>query len=254
MGENSAIAWCNHTFNPWIGCQKVSWGCDFCYAETLMDHRHHRVQWGPHGERVRTSLDYWREPMRWAKKAAAAGVRHRVFCASLADVFDNKVPRVWRDDLFDLIWKTPELDWLLLTKRPENMAGMLPFELGERRWPWPNVWLGTSCEDQETYWRRWRILSVIPAGVRFISYEPALGLIGLGAQIIYPDWIIYGGESGKGARDNGGDNGVGYARNMRDQCKAAGIAFFMKQTYKKGSIPDDLKIRQFPETPHGGYK
>ena len=121
MGENSKIEWCDHTFNPWFGCQKVSPGCDRCYAEAKMDHRFHKVQWGPHGERKRTSEDNWRKPRRWAKAARGTGKRPRVFCASLADVFDNQVPKEWRSDLFDLIKATPELDWLLLTKRPENI-------------------------------------------------------------------------------------------------------------------------------------
>ena len=124
MAEHTEIAWCDSTFNPWIGCQKVSPGCDHCYAEALMDHRHHRVEWGPHGERKRTSEANWKLPLRWSKKARASGTRPRVFCASLADVFDNQVPIQWRTDLFDLIARTSELDWLLLTKRPENLARM----------------------------------------------------------------------------------------------------------------------------------
>jgi protein gp37 len=116
--QNSKIEWCNHTFNPWIGCQKVSPGCDHCYAEAMMDKRYGRVQWGPHGERKRTSEDNWKKPLAWAKKAN--GQRPRVFCASLADWLDNRVPREWRSDLGHLIEATPQLDWLLLTKRPEN--------------------------------------------------------------------------------------------------------------------------------------
>ena len=97
MAENSKIEWCDHTFNPWIGCQKVSPGCDHCYAEAMMDKRYGRVQWGPHGERERTSQNNWKMPLRWAKKAN--GHRPRVFCASLADWLDNTAPRSWRDDL-----------------------------------------------------------------------------------------------------------------------------------------------------------
>jgi protein gp37 len=97
--ENSNIAWTHHTFNPWIGCQKVSPGCDHCYAEAMMDKRYGRVQWGPHGERKRTSEDNWKNPIRWNREAEKTGTRFRVFCASLADWFDNKVPRSWRDTL-----------------------------------------------------------------------------------------------------------------------------------------------------------
>ena len=170
MAQNSKIEWTDHTFNPWIGCQKVSPGCDHCYAETMMDHRYHKVQWGPHGQRVRTSEANWRGPLKWAK--AEGDIRQRVFCASLADVFDKQAPQGARKDLFLLIHKTPQLDWMLLTKRPENIARMLPADWGNG---WPNVWLGTTCEDQQHFDRRWPILRDVPAAVRFISYEPALG-------------------------------------------------------------------------------
>src|SRR5690348_7136536 len=130
MAENSKIEWTDHTFNPWIGCQHVSRGCDHCYAETMMDRRYGRVTWGPNGERQRTSNRYWRQPLRWNEQASEYerqhGRRPRVFCASLADVFDNKVPPEWRKDLFDLIRSSWRLDWLLLTKRPQNIAKMLP--------------------------------------------------------------------------------------------------------------------------------
>src|SRR5262249_10359176 len=155
VAENSKIEWTTHTFNPWIGCQKVSPGCDHCYAEAMMDHRWGKVTWGPHGARVRTSEANWKQPLKWAKAAHASGTRPRVFCASLADVFDNEVPGYYRGDLLNLIRKTPDLDWLLLTKRPENISRMLPDD-----WParFPNVWLGATCEDQEHYDRRWPIL------------------------------------------------------------------------------------------------
>jgi len=139
--ENSKIEWTDHTFNPWIGCQHVSPGCDHCYAETLMDQRYGKVQWGPHGQRRRTSEDYWKKPIRWNGHARTFkeqhGHRPRIFCASLADVFDNKVPAEWRSDLFDLIRQCRGLDWLLLTKRPQNVKKMLPKDLddGYRSWP-----------------------------------------------------------------------------------------------------------------------
>jgi protein gp37 len=170
--ENSNIEWCDHTFNPWMGCQKVSPGCDHCYAEAMMDTRYGRVQWGPHGERVRTSQNNWRMPLRWAKKAN--GDRPRVFCASLADWLDNRAPREWRSDLGRVIEATPELDWLLLTKRPENLEKLAPWHLDEIP---SNVWLGVTCEDQAHYERRWAIFSRqrIRATTKFVSYEPALG-------------------------------------------------------------------------------
>lgn len=242
MGENSKIEWCHHTFNPWIGCQKVSPGCDNCYAEALMDTRYRKVDWGPHGERKRTSVANWKLPLRWAK--ATNGTRPRVFCASLADWLDNKVPRAWRDELADLIGDTPELDWLLLTKRPENFDRLSPWGPNSRL---PrNVWLGVTCEDQAHYDRRWPILSRIPAVVRFVSYEPALGPLrmsgGLSPNWVGPDWIICGGESGANARYME----PAWATSLRLDCEDAGVAFFMKQMTKKAPIPRALLVRQFP--------
>lgn len=235
MAENSKIEWTTHTFNPWIGCQKVSPGCDHCYAETLAK-RYGWVEWGPHGERKRTSNANWRKPRQWAKAARKTGERPRVFCSSLADVFDNRVPTEWRRDLFDLISATPELDWLLLTKRPENAARMLP------KGRWPNIWLGTTCEDQERYDHRWPILRDIPAAIHFISYEPAIGPLRLHKGTVQPDWLICGGESGHGARYMP----PAWAENIQVDCEAYHVAFFMKQMTKKAPIPAGLLVRQFP--------
>jgi protein gp37 len=128
--ENSKIEWTDHTFNPWIGCQKVSPGCDHCYAETMMDLRYHHVEWGPHGDRIRTSLANRRKPLQWARESN--GARPKVFCASPADIFDNKAPAGARDDLWALIRATRGLDWMLLTKRPENIIRMSPADWGDR--------------------------------------------------------------------------------------------------------------------------
>lgn len=241
MGEKTEIAWCDATFNPWIGCQKVSAGCDNCYAETLMDKRYHRVQWGPHGERVRTSESNWKQPLRWAKKAREAGTRPKVFCSSLADVFDNKAPDGARGDLFDLIASTPELDWLLLTKRPENFARYFP--TGN----WPNVWLGVTAEDQAAYDRRWPLLrEQRGVAVKFISYEPAIGplrILGEDQHSKMPDWLICGGESGKGYRDMP----IEWANDIGWICKANGVAFFLKQMAGKKEIPPGMLVREFPK-------
>lgn len=291
MAEITGIAWCGHTFNPWIGCTKVSAACDFCYAEELMDHRYHRVKWG--GERKRTGASNWHQPIKWNRAAREAGVRRRVFCASLSDVFDNQVPDEWRADLWKLIAACPDLDWLLLTKRPQNIPKMLPtqpgFEMMAGSWPWPNVWLGTTAENQEEANRRIPALLATPAAVRFISAEPLLGPIDL-RNLVIPrrygsglldaftldfkthhqeviarppkshgplDWVIAGGESGKHARPFN----LGWARALKDQCGAAGAAFFMKQLgdapagYKcfahhgadPAEWPFDLKVREFPK-------
>jgi protein gp37 len=242
MAENSKIEWTDHTFNPWIGCQKVSPGCDHCYAESLAK-RYGWVEWGPHGERKRTSAANWKKPLQWDKAAKRMGLRYRVFCSSLADVWDNAIPQQWRTELFDLIRATPELDWLLLTKRPENIRKMLYSSVGyDTGWPWKNVWLGTTCEDQERYDRRWPLLRDIPAAIHFISYEPAIGPLRLHDGPAQPDWLICGGESGPGARMMSPD----WAATIRLDCEAASVSFFMKQMTGKKPIPEHLMLRQFP--------
>jgi protein gp37 len=241
MGFNSKIEWTTHTFNPWIGCQKVSPGCDHCYAESLMDTRLGKVKWGPHGERVRTSPANWAKPFQWAKAAAREGVRPRVFCASLADWLDNKVDAQWREDLAVVIEETPQLDWLLLTKRIENFDRLSPWH--DDNVP-KNVWLGVTAEDQPSFDRRWPILANIRACVRFISYEPAIGPLSLREAYPAPEWIICGGESGASARMMN----PAWAYALKDECATAGVPFFMKQMTGKQPIPDDLLVRQFPST------
>ena len=174
MGTTTGIAWCDSTFNPWLGCIRVSPACDHCYAAALSwrtgrRDRHGRDLWDPHARRVRTSLDYWRAPLRWNRDALAAGRRHRVFCASMADVFDNRAPSTWRADLWQLIRATPAVDWFCLTKRPQNIAGMLPADWGHG---WTNVWLGTTAENQIEATRRIPYLMAIPAAARFLCVEP----------------------------------------------------------------------------------
>ena len=169
------------TFNPWIGCQEVSPACDNCYAREFMTRK---TTWATawSGDRFRTSEANWKKPLAWNRKAEKSGVRAKVFCASLADVFDNKTPPEWRDELWHLIADTPHLDWLLLTKRPQNIAKMLPpmaLNLYYGAWPWPNVWLGTTVENQEEADRRIPCLLAVPAVKRFLSCEPLLGPVDL---------------------------------------------------------------------------
>lgn len=232
MAEDSKIEWTDHTFNPWTGCTKVSPGCDHCYAESWAKRSGH-VVWGNH-DRKRTTDAYWRGPLLWEEKAwqffRSHGRRQRVFCASLADVFDNQAPQVWRDDLFALIRSTPSLDWLLLTKRPQNIRKMLPTGWGDG---YRNVWLGTTAEDQERYDQRWGHLAAVPAAVRFISYEPAIGPLRLAPSGPQPDWLICGGESGGKARDMAPD----WARAIADDCAARGVAFFFKQWGRYANNP-----------------
>jgi len=252
MADNTEISWADATFNPWVGCTKVSPACDHCYAEGWAK-RSGLVEWGNHPRR-RTSAANWRQPLKWNREAEAAGVRKRVFCASLADVFDNQVPAEWRADLWRLIDETPNLDWLLLTKRPQNAAKMI--EASRRAvlsagvdsrhvmWPWPNVWVGTTVENQEEADRRIPHLLAVPAAKRFLSCEPLLGPISLrwlpsdyksrqargesvGEYDVAKglDWVIAGGESGPGARPAHPT----WFRSLRDQCQTAGVAFHFKQ-------------------------
>jgi len=219
--ENSKIEWCDHTFNPWTGCQKVSPACDNCYAEGWAKRTGQAGLWN--GERRRTSVAYWREPAKWNRDAERDGVRRKVFCASLADVFDNKAMPSWRADLFDLIFATPHLDWLLLTKRPQNIRDFFPsYPRGKI---WPNIWLGTTVENQVEADRRIPHLLLPPAAKRFLSCEPLLGPVDLIPLIESIDWVIAGGESGPNARPMHPD----WARSLRNQCQAAGVPFFFKQ-------------------------
>lgn len=174
MGENTKTEWAHHTFNPWLGCTKLSAACDHCYAETWADRFGLSELWA--GKRRRTSAANWLKPLGWNRRAEAEGRRYRVFCASLADVFDNQVPVSWREDLWALIERTPNLDWLLLTMRPQNIVKMLPADWGAG---WPNVWLGTTVENQQEADRRIPQLLSVPAQVRFLSCEPLLGPLDL---------------------------------------------------------------------------
>jgi protein gp37 len=243
MAENSKIEWTDHTFNPWIGCTKVSPACDHCYAEAMMDTRYGRVTWGAGQDRSRTSPSNWQQPRRWNRVAQTNGTHPFVFCASLADVFDNEVDPLWRRDLFKLIEETPALIWLLLTKRIGNVNKMTnPFEGNP---PLPlNTAIGATLANQEEYDRDrmklWDVATACGPLFTFGSFEPMLGPIILDKHA--PDWIICGGESGRGAREMNPQ----WARDLRDGAKRLGRQFFMKQMTGKKPIPDDLLIRELP--------
>lgn len=179
MGQDTKIEWAHHTFNPWTGCTKISPACDHCYAESWSKRAGDRVgKWGPGASRVRTTDDNWKNPGRWNAEAERLGVRYQVFCASLADVFDNEVPPEWREDLFTLIEQTPHLDWLLLTKRIGNVGNMLPVPFDFDRL-YPNVWIGASITSQAEADRDIPKLLAVPAAKRFLSMEPLLGPVDL---------------------------------------------------------------------------
>ena len=286
MGTETTIAWTQHTFNPWIGCTKVSAGCANCYAKT-MDDRHLQgaeSHWGPGAPRIVTSPGNWKLPTGWANRARAEGKRRRVFCASLADVFDLEAPRLALRDLLNLIEDTSDcLDWQILTKRPERILVVLsslarPMDFFLKT----QAWLGTSTENQDAADSRIPELLAVPAAVHFVSAEPLLGPLDLGrwlwgdvifcekmsgpgsrtaalkvaraanTQYIGPllDWVICGGESGPRARAMLPI----WAIALKNQCSLVDVPFFMKQGSAANwnsyndfqSFPTDLQVRKFP--------
>ncbi len=258
MGETTGIAWTNHTFNPWMGCAHVSPGCENCYAEAL-GKRTGRVEWGEEAARVVTSPGYWRNPEKWNRAALEAGRPALVFCASLADVFEDRPDLVEpRARLFELIATTPALEWQLLTKRPENVRRLVPIEwsvpwsatstLSGLGWP-ANVWIGTTVEDQQRADERIPELLEIPASVRFLSLEPLLGPVDLSPWLERGiHWLIIGGESGPHHRPLE----LGYARDLVEQGHAAEIPVFFKQVGGRtptagGDEIDGRRVKEFPE-------
>lgn len=250
MAEKTAIGWTDATFNPWWGCEAVSPGCEHCYAEAMVKRLGRNF-----AERERTSDANWQEPIRWNKKAERAGKPTRVFCASMADVFDNQVPEAWRVDLFNLIEATPWLQWQLLTKRIGNAAA---YRLPD------NVHVGITVVNREEVRRDVAKLLDLPVRVRFLSCEPMLEPLDLRGPLATGalHWVICGGESGHAARPFNLD----WARELRNQCAAAGVAFFMKQmgrhpragwenvvryTDRAGADPAewpiDLRVQEFPQ-------
>jgi protein gp37 len=265
VSKYSAIEWTHHTFNPWWGCTKISDGCKHCYAATFA-HRLGLKVWGQDAERRRFGDAHWREPLLWDRAAERAGERHRVFCASMADVFeDRRDLDADRQRLAALIDATPHLDWLLLTKRPDVMLRLWPFSEVRH-----NVWAGTTVENQAAANARIPILLEVPAAVRFLSVEPLIGDLDLehAACVAKVDWVIVGGESGPGARPCD----VAWIRGVVEQCRAAGVPCFVKQLGSKPRVdevswrgvllhtldrkggdpaewPADLRVREFPPVP-----
>lgn len=255
MGNETAISWADCTFNPWIGCTKVSTGpqgaCEHCYAERDNKRRGWAPGWGPGVPRKRTSIANWRKPLQWDRQAGASGKHPRVFCASLADVFDNEVPDEWRHELFAVIRNTPNLRWMLLTKRIGNALKMLP-----RDWPahwheadkgaYSHVGLMATLATQEEWDRDIGKLLAVPAAWHGVSCEPLLGKIIIENE--WPDWIITGGESGPGFRKTDPN----WVRMLRDQCANRGIAFHHKQwggvrPKENGCLIDGSEHKAFPK-------
>lgn len=287
MAENSKIEWCDHTFNPWVGCSKVSPGCANCYAEANFDLRKHRVKWGPGNPRSRTSAENWKKPLKWDRAkffctecnnwheddwCEACGrtidkpSRPKVFCSSLADWLDDEVPIELLANLLSLMNRCRNLDWLMLTKRPENFvarvgeaARFLMAQAEERpmglmqdigwivNWlsgkvPPSNVWIGVSVEDQQRADERIPELLKIPAQIHFLSMEPLLG------PVLLKEWMPFAVSHGLTEPSSGrwfggihwviagGESGVharplhpDWVRGLRDQCASAGVPFLFKQ-------------------------
>ncbi len=222
----SHIEWTHHTFNPWWGCTKVSPACDNCYAD-LWARRMGRQLWGAKAPRRFFGDAHWAEPLRWNEEARIAETRERVFCASMADVFERRADlNVQRYRLWELIEQTPNLDWLLLTKRPQNVARIVPWTTS---WP-SNVWIGASIENQSLAEKRLPFLLSLPAAVRFLSCEPLLGPLNLESWFkregFHPiDWVIAGGESGPNSRPMHPD----WPTSLLRQCQQFKVAFHFKQ-------------------------
>lgn len=251
MAKNSAINWTDHTANFWWGCFKVSAGCTHCYAETLSK-RYGKSIWGPPSSTQRElKKAVWTDILKWDAEAGRDGVRRRVFVSSMSDFLeDHPTVRDWREKGKQIIERLENLDILMLTKRPENA----PRFLGDWFTTWPNhVWFGTTIEDNS---HPDRIISAldVPAKIHFFSVEPMLEPVNL----YFPKrpnhrrntWVICGGESGPGCRPFDWD----WARDLRDQCRPANVAFWMKQggghpnkREKLEDIPEDLRIRELPQ-------
>jgi len=254
MGETTGIAWTDSTINVWHGCDKVSAGCKHCYAEVSTPVRVKRAKglevWGRDAARDETRS--WEANLRkWNREAAASGKVHRVFGQSLSDTFedyrDGRVVRAReRDDLslfalraafFEVVEQCTALTFQLLTKRPENVLRMVP-PSWLKAWP-AHVWIGCTVEDQENADRRIPELLKVPAAVRFLSVEPQIGPVDLEPWLFDPrcapwfQWVIQGGESGPRARPFD----LAWARSLRDQCRAAGVAYFLKQLGANPEFP-----------------
>ncbi|WP_130472724.1 DUF5131 family protein [Candidatus Magnetaquicoccus inordinatus] len=223
MGKDSKIEWTHHTFNPWWGCARASTGCANCYAE-IWAKRVGAHLWGKEAPRRFFGDNHWRNPMKWQANAEQQQQRQRVFCASMADVFEARSDLdPWRARLWTLIEQTPDLDWLLVSKRPEEITNMVPWG---NNWP-NNLWLGTTVETQDWAEKRLEAILSAPARIHFVSCEPLLGPLDLkpwlGTGQI--DWVIVGGESGAKARPME----PAWAEDLYQQCLDKNTFFFFKQ-------------------------
>lgn len=235
MGDLTRISWTDATWNPWQGCHKVSPGCKNCYAERIVENR-----MGKDFREIRmSSRSTFYAPIKWTEP-------RKVFTCSISDFFIEEAD-VWRPEAWDVIRRTPRHTYQILTKRPERIEDSLPHHWGTG---WPNVWLGTSTEDQERFDERIRELERVYCALRFLSCEPLLGPIDFGERIRILDWVIVGGESGPNFRPME----VSWAKSIRDQCMAAGVPFFFKQSSgQRSEMNPFLDGKEYREFPSAGY-
>lgn len=239
MGETTGISWTDSTWNPWQGCRKVSHGCLNCY----MYRDKSRFGQDP-SIVIRSSVSTIRAPLKWKDN-------RKVFVCSWSDFFIEDADP-WREEAWEIMRSTPHLTYQLLTKRPENIADRLP-----AGWPFKNVWLGVTVENQEMANTRLPFLLFdVPAAKRFVSIEPMLGPVDLGNALCrtwseggftmgrYLDWVIVGGETGPNARPMEKE----WALQIKRQCNETRTPFFMKQMTNKLPIPPELVSNQFPES------
>lgn len=251
MGETTGISWTDHTFNPWMGCWKIADECKNCYAETTAARfkGEHGELWGRTAERRFMSEKYWAQLAKWNRKAAADGVRRRVFVGSMCDWaelhVDERIAKL-QDQARERLWTEiafcSSLDFLMLTKRPESAVDLVPWADGKQR-AWPNVWMGVTAGTIKAMLENVPVLRTIPAVVHFISCEPLLedipahvwdGALEDGARFRgsvidacpFPiDWLIVGDESGHHARGAQ----VDWVRSAREAALRHGVAFHFKQ-------------------------
>jgi protein gp37 len=232
MGEHTGISWTDATYNPWYGCTKVSPGCAHCYMFS------EQRQYGRDPELVTRSKTKFKDPLKWKEPK-------RIFTCSWSDFF-HEAADAWRPEVWDIIRRTPQHTYQILTKRPELVKDRLPADWGAG---YPNVWLGVSVENQR-WTSRIPILQGIPARLRFLSCEPLLGPVNFGEHNWMLDgirWVICGGESGVDAREMN----LNWAYDILSDCHSQGKAFFMKQMSgprpgMRGDIPGDLWIQEIP--------
>jgi protein gp37 len=226
MAENSKIGWTHHTMNFWWGCDKVSVECAFCYIGPIMKRGGHEPFDGP----IRTMN--WSGPAKWNRRASEAGIRQRVFTCSMSDFFHDGAD-LWRPEAWEIIRECKNLDWLILTKRPELAAERLPPDWGEG---YPNVWLGVTAGCEKSVWRL-DCLRTIPAVLKFVSAEPLLGRMDFRPYLSWLGWVITGAE--RAAKEKRRAMDIDWVRDIDCQCKDAGVPHFFKQAYVGGQMCDE---------------